>query len=166
MTSPRGALIAVCGIGAGARTADVSRLLAAELTRRSPRGAVLLTAAHGPAASSSLEPALHRHPIVVADVGALLECGEVISIAAVAICTFRIDADLVEVAARLHRAAMSAHRTVAVATAVADSDRDDRRVAAALPRSVRALTLLPSACDAAPPTEPTPTITALVGALA
>jgi hypothetical protein len=151
----RGALLAVCGVGDDAQTADVSRLLATELGRRTTPGAVLLTAARGRAADRVLEPALGRHAIVVADIGPLNEhAGDALALAAAVICTFRADLDPLRLAAALTgRAARTAPsaRWHAVATAAAEtSPADLRRVAAALPQWVGATTLLATTSDAEP----------------
>lgn len=142
-----GALIAVCGVGDGAQTGPVSRLLATELARPAAPGAVLLTSARG-AAAGSLDPALERHTLVVADAGPVDEDpGDVLRRAAVVVCTFPVDIDLPTLAHALtSRAAQHAgsSRWVVVATSGSATLEDVRRLATSLPYSLRTTTLLPA----------------------
>jgi hypothetical protein len=147
----RGALIAVCGVGAAADTAYVSRLIAGELTRRRSPGAVLLTRARGAEAHAALDPALQRRRVVVADLGPLDEdLDAVLAIAAVVVCTLRGDVDRNEVAEAVtrHTTRRSARWLAAVTTAP-DEVHHVRLLAAALPPAVPLIAVGDPATDRA-----------------
>jgi hypothetical protein len=143
----RGALVAVCGVGAGDLTIAVSRLVAAELARGAPAGTVLLTSLRGP--SSHLDPPLSRHSVVVADVGALDDGARALEIASLVVCVLAADAAPAAVASAATSPAAqfaASKRWVAV---LASSDRavareQIRHLLRVLPFSVRMVTQLPA----------------------
>lgn len=170
MTITRGALIAVCGAGAHADSASISRRLAAELTRRSSQASVLLTAARGEDTVIALERALARHAIVVADVGALENVAPaVLRLAVAVVCTLHAGGDLCGSAESLveQDGSTVTHVRRWVAAVTWDhvaSFADCRGLASQLAPSIDAVTLFPG--SASDPADDDLAAAALVAALA